>query len=184
MSIRHARLIIIGAITAGAIAVPATAIAYNSGQATPDPSPSKASISQSSDEFASLAASAGISETRLQQGLVAAKQAGGNDPAGVAAFAAAAGVSADTAQRVVTTVFGAHVDRSITGPSAAAALAARLGVDTARAQSALQKIAALSGKTGVDPASAAFAAIAHDLGVTPARLASALDDVKRAVAGQ
>jgi hypothetical protein len=51
-----------------------------------------------------LAASAGISVSQLQAGLVAMKQAGGNTAAGIAAFAAATGVSHATAQRVVSAV--------------------------------------------------------------------------------
>jgi len=184
MSIRHARLAIISAVAAAAVAIPAAAIAYSSSPTSPGPSPTKSSIDQTSSDFAALAASAGITESRLQQGLAAAKQAGGNSSAGVAAFASAADVSADTAQRVVTTVFGTHEDRSVTGPSAAAALASTLGVSIPTAQSALQRIGALSGKGGVDPESVDFAAIAHDLGVSPERLAGALDDVKRAAAGQ
>ncbi|MDL9978312.1 hypothetical protein [Microbacterium candidum] len=183
MSISHARLFAVSVLAAGAIVLPA-AIAYSSSPATPSPSTTKASISATSAEFAALAASAGISESRLQDGLVAAKKAGGNNPDGVTAFAAATGVSPATSQRVVTSVFGEHVDRSITGPSAADALAARLGVSAAAAQSALHRIAALSGKDGVDPGSPGFAAIAHDLGTTPAGLASALDAMKRVQAGK
>jgi hypothetical protein len=43
---------------------------------------------------------------------------------------------------------------------------------------------ALSGTGGVDPASPAFAAIAHHLGVSAARLAAALDAAKQSVAGK
>jgi hypothetical protein len=183
MSIRNARVVIISAIAAGAVAIPAAAIAYSSSPTSPAPAATKSSIDQTTSEFAALAASAGISESRLQQGLAAAKQAGGNGSAGVAAFASAAGVSADTARRVVTTVFGTHEGRTVTGPSAAAALASTLGVSIPAAQSALQRIGALSGKGGIDPKSADFAAIAHDAGVSPERLAAALDEVKRAAAG-
>lgn len=61
-----------------------------------------------------------------------------------------------------------------------ASLAARLGVSHAAAQRAFSQIDALSNRNGVDPASPAFAAIAHGLGVTPARLAAALDAAKQA----
>jgi hypothetical protein len=184
MFTRRIRLVVVSAIVAAAVAVPAAAIAYSSSPGAPSPTTTKVSVDQTSAEFAALAASAGISETRLQQGLAAAKQAGGNDPAGVAAFASAAGVSAATAQRVVTTVFEASQNRDLTGGSAAAALAKNLGISTPAAQSAFQRIIALNGKDGVDPHSAGFAAIAHDLRVSPERLAAALDDVKRALAGQ
>jgi len=61
-----------------------------------------------------------------------------------------------------------------------AALASQLGVSDSAAQRAMNQINALSDRNGVDPASPAFAAIAHQLGVTPARLAAALDAAKQA----
>jgi hypothetical protein len=68
-----------------------------------------------------------------------------------------------------------------TAPSMVAALATQLGVSHSAAQRAMNEIDALSGRNGVDPASPAFAAIAHQLGVTPARLAAALVAAKQAV---
>jgi hypothetical protein len=61
-----------------------------------------------------------------------------------------------------------------------AALASQLGVSHSAAQRAMNQINALSDRNGVDPASPAFAAIAHELGVTPVRLAAALDGAKQA----
>ena len=61
-----------------------------------------------------------------------------------------------------------------------AALASQLGVSHSAAQSAMNQIESLD-RGGVDPASPAFAAIAHGLGVTPTRLAAALDAAKQAV---
>jgi hypothetical protein len=61
-----------------------------------------------------------------------------------------------------------------------AALASRLGVSRTAAQRAFSQIDALSARNGVDPASPAFAAIARELGVTPTRLAAALDAAKQA----
>ncbi|HEY5399457.1 MAG TPA: hypothetical protein VIL16_29150, partial [Trebonia sp.] len=132
------------------------------------------------------AGSAGISPTRLQAGLAAAKRAGGNTGAGVAAFAASTGVSRAAAQRVLDAVFGAEAAHrpGLTTLTWARALAARLGVSTGAAQRALAQIGALSGRNGVDPASSAFAGIARDLGVSPARLAAALDAVKQSQAGR
>jgi hypothetical protein len=66
-------------------------------------------------------------------------------------------------------------------PSMVAALATQLGVSHSAAQRAMNQIDALSDRNGVDPASPAFAAIAHQLGVTPARLAAALDAAKQAL---
>ncbi|MGH3288174.1 MAG: hypothetical protein ACRDPD_26415 [Streptosporangiaceae bacterium] len=79
---------------------------------------------------------------------------------------------------------GEHAGSSLTGPSTVAALAARLGVSTSAARHAFQQIGALSGKDGIDSASPAFATIARDLGVSPARLAGALDGVKESAAGR
>jgi hypothetical protein len=65
-------------------------------------------------------------------------------------------------------------------PSMVAALATQLGVSHSAAQRTMNQIDALSGNSGVDSASPGFAAIAHGLGVTPARLAAALDAAKQA----
>jgi hypothetical protein len=127
-----------------------------------------------------LAASAGITESQLDAGLIAAKQAGGNNPSAVTAFANVTGVSRATAQRIIDSVFGSHIDRSLSGPSAVAELANRLGVSTAAARSALNQLAALSRTQGLDPTSPAFASIAHHLGVSPTRLATTLPLVKQA----
>ena len=72
--------------------------------------------------------------------------------------------------------------QSVTMPAEVAALAAQLGVSHSAAQHTLNQLDALNG-AGVDPSSSAFAAIAHDLGVSPARLAAALVAAKQA-AGQ
>jgi predicted DNA binding protein len=62
-----------------------------------------------------------------------------------------------------------------------AALAARLGVSRSAAQRALNQVEAL-GREGIDPASPAFAAIARDLGVSPAQLTDALRAAKQSLA--
>jgi hypothetical protein len=200
MLVRYRRLGVAGVITAAVIAVPAAALASGSGSPSGKPAPPQASAASASKashpaavksgarlRLAALAASAGISTNRLQAGLVAAKRAGGNTAAGIAAFAASTGVPHATAQRIVHAVVGTQVVKnSPTGPPAAVrALATRLGVSTGAAGRALKQIAALSSKNGgVDPASPAFAAIARDLGVSPARLAAAWDAVKQSVAGK
>ncbi len=199
MLVRHHRLAVAGVITAAAIAVPAAALASGSGSPSGKPAPPQASAASASKashaaavksgarpQLGALAASAGISTDRLQAGLVTAKRAGGNTAAGIAAFAASTGVSHATAQRIVHAVFGTQVvKRSPTGPPAAVrALATRLGVSTSAAGRAFKQLAALSSKGSVDPASPAFAAIARDLGVSPARLAAAWDAVTQSVAGK
>jgi hypothetical protein len=196
--LRH-RLVIAGVITVTALAVPAAALASGSGSSPGKPGAAQACAASACkptvghpvpaksavpSQLAALAAAAGISPDRLQAGLTAAKRAGGNTPAGIAAFATSAGVPQATAQRIVQAVFGTAADHGTTGQAAfAAALASRLGVSTSAAQRALNQLGAL-GRGGVDPASPAFAAIARDLGVRPAQLAAALDAAKQSLAGQ
>jgi hypothetical protein len=191
--LRH-RLAIAGVVTATAIAVPAAALASGPGSPpSAKPAPPQASAASASKSaqvpspLPALAASAGISVSQLQTGLMAAKQAGGNTAAGIAAFAASTGVSHATAQRVVYAVFGTQVIKrpSLTGqpPAPVSALAAQLGVSHSAAQRAFSQLDAL-GRDGIDPASPAFAAIAHELGVSPTRLAAALAAVKQGMAGR
>ena len=73
---------------------------------------------------------------------------------------------------------------SVSMSAMVAALAARLGVSHSAAQRALNQVEALS-RDGIDPASPAFAAIAQDLGVSPAQLSDALRAAKQSlVAGK
>jgi hypothetical protein len=155
-------------------------------------------------QLTALAASAGISVSQLQAGLADAKRDGGDTAASVAAFAASTGVSHATAQRVLKVVFGtppsgkpsqpqapaAGASKSAAAPSQVKqaqpdlppapvrAFAARLGVSTSAAGRAFKQIAGLVGNGIADPGSPAFAAIARDLGVSPAQLAAAWDAVR------
>ena len=70
--------------------------------------------------------------------------------------------------------------RSAPTPAMVAALATQLGVSHSAAQRAFAQLDALSGTGGADPSSPAFAAIAHDLGVSADRLATALGAAKQA----
>ncbi|MCW2930946.1 MAG: hypothetical protein JWM19_1908 [Actinomycetia bacterium] len=197
--LRH-RLVIAGVITATALAVPAAALASGSGSSPGKPGAAAQACAASAckptaghpvpgkstvpSQLAALAAAAGISTDRLQAGLTAVKRAGGNTPAGNAAFAASAGVPQATAQRIVRTVFGTTAGKDRTpGPAFAAALASQLGVSTSAAQRAVNQLEALD-RGGIDPASPAFAAIARDLGVSAARLAAALAAAKQSEAGK
>jgi hypothetical protein len=183
------RLAAAGVLVAAAVAVPVAALATGPAPSAP-PSVKASSTTLPGPRLAApvdlsaLASSAGISVSRLTAGLVAAKQAGGNSTAAVAAFGASASVSTPIAQKIVSTVFGSRVDRSPTGPSAAAALATQLGVSTTAAESALAQLRSLGDQGGVDPTSPAFATIAHGLGVSPTRLATALPAMKQAMAGR
>ena len=197
--LRH-RLAIAAVVTAAAVAVPAAALASGLGSASGKPAPPPASAPgagkspAASSQFNSLAASAGISVSQLKAGLAAAKQDGGDTAASVAAFAASTGVSHATAQRVLNAVFGTSQSGKSAPPQAAGprgsrfaakgpgtsaaaapvrAFAARLGVSISAAGPAFKDLTALSGNGSVDPGSAAFEAIARDLGVSPARLAAA-----------
>ena len=197
MLVRHHRLALAGIITVTALAAPAAALASGSDSPSGKPTPPQASAASASKSAAApspaatspltaVAASAGISVSQLQAGLAAAKRAGGNTAASIAAFAASTGVSHATAQRVVYAVFGTHVIKqpSPTGqPQPVSALAAQLGVSQSAAQRAFDQLDAL-GRGGIDPASPAFAAIAHDLGVSPDRLVAALQAAKQSMAGK
>jgi hypothetical protein len=196
VSVLHRRLAMAAVATAAVIAVPAAALASGSGSPSGKPAPPQAGAAGAVKSEAShadatksptrsrLAASAGISTDRLQAGLIAAKRAGGGTAAGIAAFAASAGVSHATAQRMVRAVFGAQSGVSLAGSASVRVLATRLGVSTSAAHHALQRVGALSRSHGVDPSGPAFAAIAHDLGVSPAKLVAALGAVKQSMAGR
>lgn len=198
MPVRYCRVAVAAVLIAAAVAVPVAAFASGPGSPATKPAQSPGALKTKSAAGASrsdaasplsaaLASSAGISVSRLDAGLAAAKRADCGNAAGITAFAQASGVSPATAQRIVSAVFetgGKPAGSSLTGPSAVAALAARLGVSTSAARHALQQIGALSGKDGVDPASTAFAAIARQLGVSPAQLGGALDGVKESAAGR
>jgi hypothetical protein len=172
-------------VVAVAIGVPGSALAIGSAgqgsKSTSAPAATRpAAKAPGFSDLSALASSARLTENQLEAGLVAVKEAGGNNTSAVAGFARATGVSPATAQRIVSSVFGAHVDRSLSGPAAVAALATALGVSSSAVRGAVDQIGALSQTQGVDPASAAFAAIAHRLGVSPTRLAAALPLVKQA----
>jgi hypothetical protein len=66
----------------------------------------------------------------------------------------------------------------------AASLARQLGVSNGAASRAMREIDALSGRGGVDPHSAGFAAVARQLGKSAEQLAAALDHAKTALVGR
>ena len=69
-------------------------------------------------------------------------------------------------------------------PAPIQAFAARLGVSATAAARAFKEVAGLASQDGsVDTASSAFAAIAHELGVSPDRLAAAWAAVGKDAAG-
>ena len=181
MSIHPRRMAIAGVIGAAAIAVPLAAVASNA-PTKPSVPPASAAKSAAPTAFKDLAASAGISVARLQSGLMAAKEHGGNGAAGIAAFRAATGVSVTDVKRIMLAVFG--TEHAVTTDTFANLLATRLGVTRDAARRVLAELDAATGPQGVDPNSRAFAAIAARLGISPAHLAHALDATKRSLAGK
>ena len=100
------------------------------------------------------------------------------------ASATTVGQASATTQASAASASKSAAARSQTVPTAVRALATRLGVSTSAAGRAFKQMAALSNTSGAaGPGSTAFAAIARDLGVSPARLAAAWDAVKPRVAG-
>jgi hypothetical protein len=212
MQVTTRRLAIAGVLTAAAVTVPAAALAGNnttsndpataahsSAAAAAKPSP-PAGPTQS-EVAARLASRLGISKSaaehaleRLQRNVTRAQ---------LAAIAHDLGVTPaqlDAALRDVKLSFAppgtsskpsiAHQKsaphgRSLTSlPAAAAALASRLGVSLTAAQHAMNQIGVLSAREGgIEPDSPQLAAIAHQLGVDPAQLNSALRSVKESFAG-
>lgn len=76
--------------------------------------------------------------------------------------------------------------RPLFDSKAVAVMAAQLGTGTDQARTVLDQIQRLAAKGGakgsIDPFDPAFVTIARNAGVTPQRLASALDQVKKAAA--
>ena len=95
------------------------------------------------------------------------------------ATASKSGLASGTAAASKSAARQSAASSSATMSAMVAALATRLGVGNSAAQRALNQLEAL-GQDGIDPASPAFAAIAHDLGVSPAQLAAALVAAKQA----
>jgi hypothetical protein len=117
MPVRLHRAAFAAVLTAAAVAVPVAAFASGPGSPAAKPAHSPATLTikpaagtstsaAAPQPSAALAGSAGISQSRLDTGLAAAKRGGGNNAAGITAFARAAGVSRATAQRIVYAVFG------------------------------------------------------------------------------
>jgi hypothetical protein len=129
MSVRSRRLAVAGVLAATVIAVPAAALASDSGTPSGKPAPPASAT-----------------------GSAAALKSAARQPAALGSA----------------------------NPAMVAALAAQLGVSQSAAQRALDQLDALNGPGGLDPASPAFAAIAHGLGVSAARLAAALPAAKQA----
>jgi hypothetical protein len=149
--LRH-RLAIAGVITATAIAVPVAALASGLGAPSGKSAPPQASAVSASKS----AAAASVSSP---SGKPAPPQASAVGPAKTPSKLTKQG----------------QPDQP---PAPVRAFAARLGVSADAAGRAFKEIAGLSRQNGVDPASPAFAAIARELGVSPAQLAAAWSAVR------
>ena len=141
MPVPSHRLAVAGVIAAAVIALPAAAFASGS-TSSGKPGPS-----------ATASSSAPAVKSPAPNTSPASKSQGPN-PSAAAAMKAAARQSRTLERQAAQAM--------------ATALASQLGVSDSAAQRALNEINALSDRNGVDPASPAFAAIAHQLGVTPA----------------
>jgi hypothetical protein len=155
MPVPSRRLAIAGVAVAALIAVPAATFASGS-TSSGKPGPSETASS-----------SAPAVKSPAPNASAPASKSPGPNPSAAAAIKAAARQSGTLERQAAQAM--------------ATGLASQLGVSHSAAQRALNEINALSDRNGVDPASPAFAAIAHQLGVTPARLAAALDAAKQAV---
>ena len=153
--LRH-RLAIAGIIAAAAVAVPAAALASGLGSPSGQPSSPQASAAAASKSAAAASGSGSQSGKPTS-------------PQGPAPSGSKSGLAEPQPSGL---------------PAAASALATRLNVDITAAQRAVKQIVGLIINSGsADPASSAFAAIAQDLGVSPAQLAAAWDAVKQNVTG-
>jgi hypothetical protein len=110
-----------------------------------------------------------------------ASSAAASKPAAASKSAASkSGAAGGSAAAIKSAARQSASDRA-TMSAMVAALATRLGVSHSAAQRTLNQVEAL-GREGIDPASPAFAAIAHDLGVSPAQLSDALRAAKQSLA--
>ncbi len=179
----HHRLAISGVAIATAVALPTAALAsgWNSGSGTPKPAHATAlsasnSPAPESPDVNALAAEAGISAGRLRAGLRALKQAGGNTAAGIAAFAAAAGVSHATAQRIVSAVTGPAASG---GPGQTKTPGAGGGESPASGGPGQTKTPGAGISKSAAPGSPDVNALAAEAGISVSKLRAGLVAVKR-----
>jgi hypothetical protein len=102
--------------------------------------------------------------------------------AGASGVAVASSASSTASGGKPSTAASSAPSRTLFDSKAVAVMAAQLGISTDQARNGLDQIQRLAAKGSIDPADPAFVAIARSVGVTPKRLASALDQVKIAAA--
>jgi len=128
---------------------------------------------------AALASASSPSPGKPAPSATASKSVPAGKSTGAADKSPAPNSSAAAAMKAAARQSGAGEQQAMS--AMVASLASQLGVSHAAAQRAFSQLEALS-REGVDPASPAFAAVAHGLGVTPTHLAAALDAAKQAAA--
>ncbi len=187
--------VVIGGVAAAAVIAGTTgAVALASPSSPPTPKPTASSATAVDPNLARIAAQLGVSTDRLLQALPKVKVAAAADGsltgnAAARALAADLGVSVAQAQRALqefaaTGSPGSGAKSATRQPPDAGlnALAARLHVSTARAAAVLSALDRMANPGhGIDPASPAFAALAHSLGKTPAQLVQILDGWKQSL---
>jgi hypothetical protein len=186
---------VIGGIAAAAVIAGTTgAGALASPSSPPTPKTTVSPGIEADPNVARVAAQLGVSANRLLQALSKAKLAAataGSLTGEEAAHSLAVelGVSPAQAQRALRELVGAAASRSgsksatpVPPEQALPGLAARLHISTARATQVLDALNRMaSSGHGIDPDSPAFAALAHNLGKTPAQLAQILIGWKQAL---
>ena len=184
--------VVIGGVAAAAVIAGTTgAVALASPSSAPTPKPTASSPIAVDPNLARIAAQLGVSTDRLLQALPKVKMAAAADgsltgDAAARALAADLGVSVAQAQRALAEFAGtgsagsgAKSATRLPADAGLNALAARLHVSTARATEVLDALDRMANPGhGIDPASPAFAALAHSLGKTPAQLAQILREWK------
>ena len=187
--------VVIGGVAAAAVIAGTTgAVALASPSSAPTPKPTASSAIAVDPTLARVAAELGVSTDRWLQALPKAKMAAAADgsltgDAAARALAADLGVSVARAQRALQDFagagspgFGAKSATALPPDAGLDALAAALHVSTARAAEVLDSLNRMANPGhGIDPASPAFAALAHSLGKTPAQLVQILDGCKRSL---
>ncbi|HEY7486365.1 MAG TPA: hypothetical protein VH912_18015 [Streptosporangiaceae bacterium] len=195
---RTATMIAAGVIVAGALAATGSTLAT----ASPSPSPrsDKSSASAAPDDkakgkapgydatLAEQARQLGVTPDQLEQALISVKRSLGRtggkptDPAVVDQFARELGISTEQARAFIEEITQPSQGTDADLPKLAKILAADLGISDQAATDALRQLAQMGRTGGIKPKSPEFAALARRLGVSPERLATALDTVKRGVA--
>jgi hypothetical protein len=127
---------------------------------------------------AALASGSSTSPGKPGPSAAPAKPAAASKPA-----ASRSGAATGSAAAIKSAARQSAASGSVRMSAMVATLATRLGVSHSAAQRALNQVEAL-GREGIEAASPAFAAFAHDLGVSSAQLSDALRAAKQSLGGR